>query len=126
MSNQDNNNTPPTALGYAIRAISLFVILAMAAYIVMQIAKPAKDIALEVSPRVEQAREQNGQLLLPVEIKNVGTSTIRGMELELTAASESREVSVPMLGESETVTFVIDVPTRDTPVSHKILSYEAP
>ncbi|WP_340587354.1 hypothetical protein [Erythrobacter alti] len=125
-SNAESNNTPPTVLGYIIRAISLFAIAAMIAYLVFQIAKPPKDIELELSPQVDQAREQNGQTLLPVEIRNVGSSTIRTMDVELTAGSTTHEVSIPMLGESETVTVVVDAPAPDAEISYKILSYEAP
>ena len=125
-NNKNDTGKPPTILGWMIRVASILIMASLAGFLIFKIAQPKRDISLTVEPIADEARVQNGQILLPIDITNDGTATIRAMDLELSAAGETHTVNITMLGHDETIRYVIDVPSKDSRVSHTIKAYEAP
>ena len=129
MSTEDkktNQTSAPTILGWAIRAASIAFLAFLAGFLLFKIFQPEREIALSVVPVENEARLQHGQTLLPVDITNEGSATIRDMRLELLAGSEIHDIEIKMLGHGETVRYVISVPNKNIGIQHKIISYEAP
>lgn len=133
MSDKNNECDPdeqqqvqPTMLGWIARMVSLALLLLLAGTIVYQIIQPHKDIAFNVSVKSDEIREQGGAYLIPIDVTNVGTDTARDVKLSLETGSETTDIEMKMIGQKETITFVVSSPDRVTSVSHEIISYEAP
>ncbi|NNC47023.1 MAG: hypothetical protein HKO13_01140 [Sphingomonas sp.] len=119
-------DVPPTALGWVARIVSIALLLILVGSIVLQIVQPERDIEFDVSVVAEDIREQNGRYLIPVDITNKSTKAAREVTLELDTGTETTEVDLTMIGQQETITFVISAPQPVTSVDHAIVSYEAP
>lgn len=116
----------PTWLGWAARLISLALLCALVIVIAMQIARPPSPPRFVAEVAVEDIREDDGRWMIPVEIRNEGTRTAQAVSLEIDAGGETSEISIPMIGEAETVTFVVPAPAPVTAVTMEVQSYEAP
>ncbi|WP_336985580.1 hypothetical protein [Altererythrobacter aquiaggeris] len=73
-----------------------------------------------------KARKQGAQFLTPVDITNTGSATARMVNLEILTGAEPQEIEIALIGQNETVSYVIatDDPLNQT--GHRIVSYEAP
>ncbi|WP_417322386.1 hypothetical protein [Erythrobacter aureus] len=126
MSNsKSENQSSPTLLGWIIRIASFAILAGLTVYLLFRAISIADPITLGVEAKSSEARTQNGQTLLPVEITNEGNSTIRDMELTLIAGEAERPVTIKMLGEAESITYTIDVASASTAISYQIESYES-
>lgn len=119
-------DVPPTKLGWVARIVSVALLLVLVGSIVLQIVQPMRDIEFDVTVVEEDIREQNGRYLIPVDITNKSTKTAREVTLELDTGTETTEIDLTMIGQQETITFVISASQPVTSVEHAIISYEAP
>ncbi|TMM47196.1 hypothetical protein [Qipengyuania marisflavi] len=117
---------PPTLVGWAARVFSLGLIASLVGAILYQIAAPDREVAFEVVTQISDAREVDNRFLTPIEITNTGSKTAGVVKLEVLVDGKAVEISIPMIGQQETVSYVIGSDTRVSHFQHKIISYEAP
>ncbi|MBB3763372.1 hypothetical protein [Sphingomicrobium lutaoense] len=126
-SEKEEQNRPPTVIGWAARIFSVLAFAALIGVLIYEILQPTREVALEVKPRFEEVRASNGYQLLPLDITNVSTKTIRELKVELDVGREEPvEVEIMLFGQGETIQYVASVDEVPDQVSHRIVSYEAP
>lgn len=122
----DNKSHPPTVLGWAVRILSLVLILGLFAVIIWQATLEDEDVQFSVEVVTEEIRAQNDQFLIPVDITNEGSWPAQLVHIELTADAEPVEIEIPLIGHNETVRYVVNANSPTAQVEHRIISYEAP
>lgn len=84
---------------------SLFVILAVASFLVYEIAGPDSPfVPVAIRPRLDQVERRDERWLLPVEVENRGRRTLQGFKGEVTFEASGgergrREIEIDFLGE---------------------------
>lgn len=124
--NGDDEARPPTILGWAVRILSLVLILGLFALIIWQATLDDEDVMFSVEVVTDEIRGQNDQFLIPVDITNEGSWPAQLVRIELTADAEPVEIEIPLIGHNETVRYVVGANSPNADVEHRIISYEAP
>lgn len=118
---------PPTLIGWAARLVSLGLVAALLAVLAVEITQPTREVGLKVEPQWNEVRATDGSVLVPVEITNSSTQTIREMKLELDGGiGEPVHIDIALMGEAETLTYVAGFPRRPKNIAYRIVSYQAP
>lgn len=121
---KDLSPVPPTVVGWAMRIFSVVLIAGLLTYLLLKALAPQEDFRLTVEQRWAERSTRNGQSLVPVEITNDSSVTVRNLRLELLPkGQEPVEVEILLFGPGEQVTYVIDL-ERSATVGHRVLSYE--
>lgn len=87
---------------------SLLVVLAVAAFLVHEIAGPDSPyVPVAIRPRLDQVERREERWLLPVEVENRGRRTLQGFKGEVTFEApggerDRLEIEIDFLGEGST------------------------
>lgn len=93
--------------------ISLVLILGVAGYLLYEaLNQKTRLVVAEVTPRLEQTRHERSLYVVPIEVRNPGTHTLRNLKIEVTytgsdGKEESRELEIDYLGEKSTQTLYV-------------------
>jgi uncharacterized protein (TIGR02588 family) len=77
--------------------ISLTLVLAVVFYLLWRLREPVTDTVLaQVSPQLDRVSEQQGRFVLPIQVKNPGSRTVRDLQLrvEYRERGEARSLDV--------------------------------
>ncbi len=117
--------TPPTVLGWSIRLFSFAVVGTLLVYLIVQALSPMTKAKLTVEPQWADARSQNDQYFLPVEIVNDSSDTIRNLTMEIDSGfGEPREIEIALMGPQETAVYTLGLPAKPADIQYTVLRYE--
>lgn len=116
----------PTIVGWIARIVSLALLLTIVGVIAWKASLPKEPVAFTAKIQSEDIRPNAGKFLVPVEIKNEGSETALNLVVEIDAEGETTTLEIPMIGQKESLTFVISAERPPQAISHRIVSYEAP
>lgn len=111
--------------------VSAALVLGVAGFLVHQVTlERTPFVAVEVRPLLEEAREEQGRYILPVEVKNRGHHTLQDFEGQVVYRSpegerETRTFKIDYLGEQseQKVYFYFERPPREISVEARPHSY---
>lgn len=115
----------PTMLGWIARVVSLAFLTLLAGIIVWQITLGEKDVAFTIEMKSDEIRYQSGQFLVPLAITNTGSRSARDVNLEINVGDEPIQLEIELIGQNETINFVVAANGKPDTLQHRIISYEA-
>jgi len=114
----------PTILGWAARLLSLGLIAFLVGNILWQISLEDRDIGFTVAMERDEIRQQGDQYLVPLKITNDGSEAARTVTLEIITAEEIIDIEILLIGQNETVSYVIALSELPRSIEYRIISYE--
>jgi uncharacterized protein (TIGR02588 family) len=85
--------------------VSLALVLAVVFYLLWRMRVPVTDTVLtQVAPQLDRVSEQHGRFVLPIQVKNPGSRTVRDLQLRVEYREQgeprSLDVSIDYVGQS--------------------------
>lgn len=126
-SEDDNLETyPPTLAGWIARIVSLSLLTCLAGVIMFNAVKPKIPVTFSAEMQTKDIRQNAGAYLVPIEITNEGSETALNVNVDIDIAGQITQIQLPMIGQKESMTFIISAKTKPKTFTHRIVSYEAP
>lgn len=133
MSGKDGNHAasrrkvPPTVLGWAVRVLSIAVLLVLAFALGREVLAPSLPPEITLTPDWSRARETNDPSvrIIPVAVTNQGTTPAANVLIAIDRPGmENLEVSLELLGAKEEVMLDLRMPVSETSLSYEVRSLQ--
>lgn len=98
---------PPTIVEWIVRGVSFLIIFSLLGYFIFKAVQPPVEPKFSFDVKQEKIAERNGVWVVPVGIKNEGSTSVHELRvtgtMTLAGGEEQENVSIPILGAGEVV-----------------------
>lgn len=86
---------------------------------------PTTEFRLVIAPLWAEASTRDGEMLVPLEITNDSTQTMRNLSFEVQPTGRNPiEIEIALFGPREKFTHVVNIAEQSAPFAHRVLHFE--
>lgn len=124
-ANEDNRLAPPTVIGWMLRGFSVLLIGTLMLYLLAKALSPTTEFRLAIAPQWSDASKRDGGMLVPIDITNDSTQTVRNLSFEVQPVGRDPiEIEIALFGPGEKFTYVVNIAEQSEPLAHRVLHFE--